>query len=149
MLDQNAGVGNVGRFRVLTTAGGLVIAPKEATILDSRISFAETDGSSAFLAFYAALHPEWEGRIGATGPMESCYHARISVNNEVARDVLAKLLNGLHRVLGVHSIDELDPEPTYTWDLTTDLNFGVSILQIRRIGNVYRAPVIMEKPPDR
>ncbi len=149
MLEQNAAIGNVGRFRVLTTAAGLVIAPKEPTILDARISFDETAGSSAFTAFFAALHPEWEGRIGATGPMDSLYHTRISANNEVARDVLVKILNGLHRVLGTHSNDELDPEPTYIWDLTIDPDFDASYVSFRRLGNVHRAPVIMETAPVR
>ncbi len=101
MLEQNAGIGNAGRFRVLTTAAGLVIAPREPTILDAQISFAETDGSSAFAALDVALHPGAERIIAATGPMESAYSKTktFSANNEVAREVLVKLLNGLHRFL--------------------------------------------------
>jgi hypothetical protein len=103
-----------------------------------------------FRAFEMALRSASAWKIGVEGPpMESMYHARISANNEVAREVLVKILNGLHRVLGVHSVGEMDPEPTYTWDLTTDPSFDISILSFRRAGNVYRAPVIMEKAPGR
>ncbi len=95
-------------------------------------------------SLYSAPHSAPGTKSGVVGePDGSVYHASISANNEVARDVLARLLNGLHRVLGIHSVGEMDPEPTYTWDLTSDAD-GTSLVRFRRVPNVYCAPLIME-----
>jgi hypothetical protein len=132
ILAQHEAAGNPGRFKLLETAAGLVIVPTavrdysgtfipDQSLLDMRISFqaAAGDADSALLAFRDALKAvsgkevSIEGFWAQSGP--------VGANNEIARDVLARILNGLHHFVGpTTNIGDVSPSPRLVWSLTAE-----------------------------
>jgi hypothetical protein len=136
VLEQHEKNGNPGRFKVLETSAGLVIVPTgtrdgsgvfvpDQSLLEARISFREMEGESrwVFEAFRDALRAATGKNIMMDG-MGGGLCDRIGARDEVARDVLIKLLKGYHRqgtLLGATSAQ-------LTWNLTayTDPASGTS-----------------------
>jgi hypothetical protein len=133
ILAQHEAAGNPGRFKLLETAGGLVIVPTavrdysgtfvpDQSLLDLRISFQAAGGESTspLWAFRDALKAvsgkdiSVEGIFGAeSGPA--------GANNEIARDVLARILNGLDHFIGpTTNIGDVIPPPQLVWSLTAE-----------------------------
>ena len=110
---QHQAAGNPGRFQILETLAGPAIVPvanrdssgvliQDRSLLDFRVTFPEMDRDieSALETFAQALHT-------ATGKTINVRHGhpsmavRIGANDEVARDVLAKMITSLRRTPGL------------------------------------------------
>jgi hypothetical protein len=107
VLDQHAANGNPGRFKLIETPESIVVVPTErrnaqgswvpdASPLDLRITFPEADRSAddAIQALCDALRASW----GPGGRELYCItalkgmRATVGAKNEVARDVLVRLI---------------------------------------------------------
>lgn len=130
-IDNHAANGNPGRFKILETASGLDIVPVASrdisgefapveSLLDTRITFPEVKGMAnpALAAFTRALAAASGKTVAA--PFEGLLvSGPVSANNEVARDVLARIVNGL-RLYGAtpETVNQLFPVDV-AWTLTT------------------------------
>ncbi len=107
VLDQHAANGSPGRFKILQTKLGLAIVPTatrnsagdfvpEQSLLDTRISFAKVEGDT-----YSVINTFTEALAAASGakidfPFGGLAHSSpVAANNEIARDVLARIATGL------------------------------------------------------
>jgi hypothetical protein len=124
VLQQHESNGNPGRFRVVETAAGLAIVPvasrnslgmlvSDYSPLDLPISFPEVDAGadSGLRAFSEALSAASGKRIKLLDSLFTM-NVKIGANNEVARDVLARLLTGLRNRSG--------PAPKLAWTLVME-----------------------------
>ena len=132
ILDQHQSNGNPGRFKILETPAGLVITPTavrdanglfvaDHSVLDARITFPEIRGES-YLTF-GALRDALQAATGKAVHIDILpgLSDPIRADNEPARDVLIRLLNGFHRSFGLMPADGSPPiEGSHTWVLTTD-----------------------------
>jgi hypothetical protein len=130
VLNQHENNGNPGQFKLVETPAGLAIVPKatrstsgaptaDQSLLDLRISFPEREGEAdgVLIAFVKALKEVSGKQVeveGIGGP--AIFSGRIGARNEVARDVLARLLTGLIHYGG---INDGRPVPKLVWNLTT------------------------------
>jgi hypothetical protein len=131
VIDRQAGNGNPGRFKMLETAAGLVVVPiatrngsgaivPDQSLLDRRITFPEmdTDADFAVEAFCKALSTA-SGKTVRPADAFLTMTVHIGANNEVARDVLVRLLNGLRQTRGgIRNADGTLPVVRVAWTLT-------------------------------
>ncbi len=158
VVDQHASNGNPGRFKILATPAGLVIVPTAArnsrgervpdqSLLDFRISLPEmdTDADLAIEAFCKALSAA-SGKTVQPADAFLTRTARIGADNEVARDVLVRLLNGMHETRGgIRNADGTLPVVKVAWTLTTQPGFdpqhaGTYLLGLRNVAMEGRYP---------
>jgi hypothetical protein len=124
LLRQHESNGNPGRFNIIETAAGLAVVPvatrnslgifvSDHSPLDLRISFPEVDtgADSGLRAFSEALGAASGKRIKLLDSLFTM-DVKIGANNEVARDVLARLLTGLRNRSG--------PAPKLAWTLAME-----------------------------
>ncbi len=136
VLQQHERNGNPGRFKMLETSAGLVIVPTETrnesgvfvpdqSLLEARISFREMEGESrwVFEAFRDALRAATGKNIVMDG-MGGGLCDRVGARDEVAREVLIRLLKGYHPQSGLLGATSAQ----LTWNLTahTDPATGTS-----------------------
>jgi hypothetical protein len=110
LMEQHARNGNPGQFKVIETAAGLaivaaavrersgILVPYQSP-LDARITFPEMerDARDAIAVFLKATEAASGKKLALGGDGVLKWRAvRIGANNEVARDVLAKLLATVH-----------------------------------------------------
>jgi hypothetical protein len=136
LVEQHARNGNPGQFKVIQTAAGLAIVAAAVrdssgallpyrSPLDARISFPEMERSAhdAVAAFLEAT-ADASGKKLALGEdrVLKWQEVRIGANNEVARDVLARMLTALHAE-GRPDADQTGPLRGYkiSWSLTMTL----------------------------
>jgi hypothetical protein len=152
VIDQHASNGNPGRFKILETPAGLVVVPTatrnytgafvpDRSLLDLRISFpeVETDSMAAVLALCEALGKASGSKIWPANDLLSIT-VRVGANNEVARDVLQRLINGMHETRGgIRKADGRLPVPKFAWTLTLQPGIypphgGTYLLELRPVG---------------
>ncbi len=110
LLAQHVKNGNAGQFRLLETSETLVILPTarkdsagslipDRSPLELRISFpqADRDANTAFEVFCQAATKALGRNVGLWTNVGTWQQTvDVGANNEVARDVLVKILSGLH-----------------------------------------------------
>ena len=154
ILDQHERNGNPGKFKVLETSAGLVIVPeatRDATgtfvpnqsLLDTRITIPDVqhpDGFTALRAFQSALRTASRTQVDVE-PLNAGRSNPVSANNEVARDVLIRILDGLHDFAGARGINEPEQRVKLTWVLTTEVQAEAASIPSYHLG--YQGDVMM------
>jgi hypothetical protein len=173
ILNQHERNGNPGRFKIVGTENGMAIVPTatrdsagtfvpDQSILDQRISFPtmDTDNTDVALnAFCKALSTASGKNVYSRAGLSST-QVRIGADNEVARDVLARLFNSL-RTNGMGllqpggRLNVGNPTTEVAWVLTTEPGVGYR-LEARAIviqytwansDHIWTVPIILPKQP--
>ena len=163
LLEQNESEGNPGLFKLVDTDLGVTIVPTatrngsgqfipDPSLLDTRISFPEvsTDFGIALSTFCQALSAASGKSVVSSGGY--MYLAvRIGAKNEIARDVLVKLISGVRRTGGLMSGDFLkagtpvkpSPIAKIVWRLITEPGIETPSRPTYRLDV---GEVVMERP---
>jgi hypothetical protein len=134
ILDEHERNGNPGRFKIVDTANGMAIVPTATrnsagmfvpaqSVLDQRISFGGdyTDSLDGALNIFCKALSAATGKNVYTRLGPEATNVRFGAKNEVARDVLARMLNSQWwngMGISINSIGE--PSVQTTWVLITE-----------------------------
>jgi hypothetical protein len=167
LLGQQVRNGNPGQFKLMETAEGLAIIPVAVrnsegavvpyrSLLETRITFPEADREAEdTLGLICELTSAASGKkigLGGGPGVLKWRRVRVGANNEIARDVLARMLTSLHAEGEPGSPNKSPGSYGYkiSWSLLTTKTPGIdALLFLRQVtvdqpgpgGTVVRAPV--------